>query len=173
MDGRQCGWRARKTINAFDAAVLRVAMRQLSLHTGIVDELFDYLRDLDLPTDHFAVFGSGPLIVRGWVKGTNDLDVICRGSAWEKACAGGIVSCDERYDVSLASHCSGRVTFGTSWGIGEFDVDELINTSELIDGLPFVRLEHVIEYKQVRSSPKDLLHLEQYKVATSAAKTRS
>ena len=75
------------------------------------------------------------------------------------------------HDVSLASHCNGRVTFGTSWGIGEFDVDELINTSELIDGLPFVRLEHVIEYKQVRSSPKDLVHLEQYKVATSAAKT--
>ena len=60
---------------------------------------------------------------------------------------------------------------GEQMDLPEIDVDELIDTSEIIDELPFVRLEHVIEYKQVRSSPKDLLHLEQYEVATSAAKT--
>ena len=97
------------------------------------------------------------------------MDVICRNTAWDKARNSGIVSYDERYDVSLASHCNGRVTFGTSWGIGEFDVDDLIDTAEIIDGLPFVRLQHVIEYKQIRSSPKDLLHLEQYRVANNAA----
>ena len=134
-----------------------------------VERLFDYLEELALPQGDYAIFGSGPLIVRGWVQGTNDLDVICRGSAWDKACETGVVSYDERYDVSLASHCNGRVTFGTSWGIGEFDVDQLIDTAEIIDGLPFVRLEHVITYKQVRSSPKDLLHLEQYRNATAAA----
>jgi len=45
------------------------------------------------------------------------------------------------------------------WGIGDFDVDELIDTAEMIDSLPFVRLEHVISYKKIRSSGKDLLHL--------------
>ena len=48
-----------------------------------------------------------------------------------------------------------------------FDHDDLIDTAELIDGLPFVRLEHVIDYKQVRASPKDLLHLEQYRIAAA------
>ena len=162
---------ALESMNTFDAAVVRVAMRRLDGQTNTVDQLFDYLRSLDLPTEHFAIFGSGPLIVRGWVQGTNDLDVICRGGAWEQVCRSGVVSHDERYDVSLASHCNGRVTFGTSWGIGEFDVDELIDTAEIIDDLPFVLLRHVVEYKRIRSSPKDLLHLEQYKAATTAANT--
>ncbi len=157
-------------LNAFDEAVVRLAMKQSKKPCTGVDALFDYVKTLGLSQRDYAIFGSGPLIVRGWVEGTNDLDVICRRSAWEKACDAGVVSYDERYDVSLASHCNGRVTFGTSWGIGDFDIDELIDTAEIIDGLPFVRLEHVIAYKQVRSSPKDLLHLEQYRAATAASK---
>lgn len=162
-----------KSVNAFDEAVVRIAMQRLQDETTDVEDLFDYLRALELPLEHYAVFGSGPLIARGWIQGTNDLDVICRAAAWDKACNRGIVSYDERYDVSLASHCNGRVTFGTSWGIGEFDVDELIDTAEIIDGLPFVLLRHVIEYKRIRSSPKDLLHLEQYRLAAASVNADS
>jgi len=151
--------------NVFDEAVLRRAMKKPREEPDTVEELFAYLRRMRLPDGDYAVFGSGPLIVRGWVSGTNDLDVICRGDAWAQACAGGKVSHDPRYDVRLASHCRGRLTFGTRWGIGNFDVDELIDTAELIHGLPFVRLRHVIAYKELRRSPKDLLHLEQYRQA--------
>jgi len=151
--------------NVFDAAVLRRAMKTPPAEPDTVGELFAYLRQLRLPDGEYAVFGSGPLIVRGWVSGSNDLDVICRGDAWSQACASGRVSHDARYGVELASHCRGRVTFGTRWGIGAFDVDALIDTAELINGLPFVRLQHVITYKELRASPKDLLHLEQYRRA--------
>ena len=92
--------------------------------------------------------------------------MICRQAAWDVACDNGTVSFDERYGVSLASHCGGRITFGTSWGIGNFDVEALIDTAEIIDSLPFVRVEHVVAYKQIRGSAKDLLHLEQYRSAT-------
>ena len=151
--------------NAFDEAVVRKAMKDPQTDPGKIDVLFDYLRSLDLPTSQFAIFGSGPLIVRGYIKGVNDLDVICRADAWSLACVSGKVSYDERYNTSLASHCNGRVTFGTAWGIGNFDVDELIDTADIIDGLPFVKLEHVVAYKRIRSSPKDQLHLEQYREA--------
>ncbi len=40
-----------------------------------------------------------------------------------------------------------------------FDIDHLIDTAEMIDGLPFVQLEHVIAYKQIAGRPKDLEHL--------------
>jgi len=129
------------------------------------DTLFHYVRDLHLPAGDYAIFGSGPMIVRGWISGANDLDIICRGEAWDIACSNGRVSNDEVHDVSLASHCNGRVTFGTQWAIGDFDIDELIDTAEVIDGLPFVQLQHVIAYKEIRRSPKDLVHLEQYRRA--------
>lgn len=153
-------------VNPFEKAVLRRALQNSMNDIPEFDALFNYLRDLHLPIGDFAIFGSGPMIVRGHISGANDLDVICRGEAWEIACSRGVVSYDERHDVSLASHCNGRVTFGTEWAIGDFDVDNLIDTAEIIDGLPFVQLRHVIEYKETRASAKDLVHLELYRQAT-------
>ena len=160
-----------QTLNVFDEAVVRVAMQRNDTVADRMEDLFEYIRKLGLPSREYAIFGSGPLIVRGWVQGTNDIDVVCRGAAWRSACDGGVVSYDERYDVSIASHCNGRVTFGTSWGIGDLDVDELIDTAETIAGLPFVRVEHVIAYKEIRGSAKDLLHLEQYRRAVAESET--
>ena len=157
--------------NVFDEAVVRIEMQRNNMLEVGMEDLFEYLRKLDLPSRDYAIFGSGPLIIRGWLHGTNDIDVICRDAAWQSACESGVVSYDERYDVSLASHCNGRLTFGTSWGIGNFDVDELIETAETIDGLRFVQVEHVITYKQIRCSAKDLLHLEQYRRAVAKSET--
>lgn len=152
-------------VNPFEKAILRRALRNSMKDIPEFDTLFNYLRDLRLPIGDFAIFGSGPMIVRGYISGANDLDVISRGKAWEIACSRGVISYDERHDVSLASHCNGRVTFGTEWAIGEFDVDNLIDTAEIIDGLPFVQLRHVVEYKEIRASAKDLVHLELYRQA--------
>ena len=153
-------------VNPFEKAVLRKALRNSMNDIPEFDALFQYVRDQRLPADDYAIFGSGPMIVRGYISGANDLDIICRGDAWEIACSRGVVSYDERHDVSLASHCNGRVTFGTEWAIGEFDVDDLIDAAEIIDGLPFVQLRHVIAYKEIRASAKDLVHLELCRQAT-------
>ena len=124
------------------------------------DGVFDLLRSIELPAGDFAVFGSGPLIVRGIIEVGNDLDVLARGAAWEKALESGELVYLPEHDVEVVSCFDGVVTIGTEWAIGEVDVDELIDTAEIIDGLPFVRLEHVIKYKQTAGRPKDLLHLQ-------------
>ena len=121
--------------------------------------IFDELRSLNLPDRDYAVFGSGPLAIRGVISGSNDLDVICRGDVWRDISSRGRLEYLPDYDVSVASFFDGRVTFGTSWGIGNFDVDELIDTAEKIESLRFVRLKHVVDYKTIRSSDKDLQHL--------------
>lgn len=121
--------------------------------------LSDLLRSLDLPAGDYAVFGSGPLIVRGIIEPTNDLDVISRGAAWSAAAElGDLVDLPE-HGVTVASLFGGAITVGTQWAIGEFDVDALIDTAEVIDGVPFVRLEHVVAYKRLAGRPKDLEHL--------------
>ena len=122
-------------------------------------ELFEYLRSLGLPEGEYAVFGSGPLIVRGIIDATNDLDVVSRGDAWERACElGELVSLAE-YDLDVVSFRDGAITIGTSWAYGDVDIDELIDTAEIIDGLPFARLEYVAAYKKIAGRPKDLEHL--------------
>ena len=121
--------------------------------------LFDSLRSLSLPYGEYAVFGSGPLIVRGIIDASNDLDVVCRGAAWERACALGEMVTLVEHDVEVASFLDGAITVGASWVYGDVDIDELIDTADVIDGLPFARLEYVMRYKRIAGRPKDLEHL--------------
>ncbi len=128
----------------------------------MIDEennLFAALRSLQLPAGDYAVFGSGPLIVRGIIEADNDLDVLSRGAAWARATELGELIYLPDHDVEVASFFGGAITIGTKWAIGDFDPDELIDSAEIIEGLPFVRLEYVIRYKTIAGRPKDLAHL--------------
>ncbi len=122
--------------------------------------IFDRLRNLNLSAGDFAIFGSGPLIVRGIIQASNDLDVLCRRQAWKTVQELGEPEYLSNYDVNILTMCDGQLTFGEKWGIGEFDTDELIDCAEEIDGLPFVRLKYVASYKRISKRPKDLEHLE-------------
>lgn len=124
-----------------------------------MSNLFSIVKSLQLSVGNYAVFGSGPLIIRGIIPLTNDLDIICRGAAWEQAKSIGELSYIEEQDVTVASINDGRISFGTSWGIGDFDVDQLIDSAEIIDGLPFVRLKHVVAYKSSSGREKDQRHI--------------
>ncbi len=123
-------------------------------------ELLQKVHQMQLPVGDFAVFGSGPLLVRGIIDQVGDIDIICRGDAWLKAgLIGESIYLDE-YDVDIVSIENGLITLGRSWAYGDFDVDELIDSAEQIEGLPFVRLRYVIEYKQIANRSKDREHLE-------------
>jgi hypothetical protein len=125
-----------------------------------LNSLFDLVKSLKLPEGDFAIFGSGPLIVREIVPASNDLDIICRGRAWDYIEGVGEPEHLTEYNVDIVTMFDGSLTFGNKWGIGTFDTDELIDNAEIIDGLPFVRLEYVAKYKKISKRPKDLQHLE-------------
>lgn len=123
-------------------------------------DLFAHVRALELPLGGYAVFGSGPLIVRGIIPLANDLDVVSRGPAWTQACALGTKALLKDHDVEVVSFLDGRITVGRSWAYGAPNIDDLIDSAEVIDNLPFVRLEHVVAYKEIAGRPKDIEHLE-------------
>jgi len=121
--------------------------------------ILEVVRNLNLPARDYAIFGSGPLLARGIIDDVNDIDIICRADAWQQAQElGELVYLDE-YEVHVVSIDNQRITIGTSWGIGDFNIDELIDTSDEINDLPFVRLRYVVEYKKIARRPKDLEHL--------------
>ena len=127
---------------------------------NLLVSLFDQLKGLNLPVGDFAIFGSGPLVVRGIIPASNDLDILCRRLAWKTVQEIGELEYLSDYDVTIVTMCDGRLTFGPEWGIGNFDINELIDSAEVIDGLPFVRLEHLACYKGIIKRPKDLEHLQ-------------
>lgn len=115
------------------------------------------LSALDLPRGDWALFGSGPLLVRGWVDDVGDLDVITRGAAWDKARSVGVI--DTLEDGSQIVSIGDGVTVGRGWKYGDLSVDEMIDTAESIDGIPCVGLDHIIAYKLIADRPKDRRHL--------------
>lgn len=117
------------------------------------------LTALELPAGDYALFGSGPLLARGWVSETSDLDVIARGAAWDRALQLGEMIHLAAYDVEVVQ-IGKHITVGKRWGIGDFNIDDLIDTAELIGAIPCVRLEHVAAYKRIANRAKDRRHLE-------------
>ena len=71
--------------------------------------LFDQLRQLNLPSRGYAVFGSGPLVIRGIIPLTHDLDVICQQEVWDIVSQIGSVEYLSEYDVSIVAMADGAL----------------------------------------------------------------
>jgi len=114
--------------------------------------LISRLLELELPPEDFAVFGSGPLMARGW-RESRDLDIVARGAAWEKAKKVGVQGFTADGAVK---YVVGPIEIFDSWAPGQWDVNGLIDGAEMIDGVRFASLADVIKWKQLMGRPKDL-----------------
>ena len=122
---------------------------------GRTGDLFGKLRALGLPTADYAVFGSGPLAVRDLLEEVHDLDVVARGAAWKQAKGlGGARTAPEGDPVVWLE--GGAIEIFGGW-LG-WDIDALIDNAEIIDGLPFARLEDVLAFKLSHGRPQDVAH---------------
>lgn len=129
-----------------------------------VHHLFQELKKLSLLQGEYAVFGSGPMWVRG-IRESNDLDVIACGTAWEWAKKNGKVLIKENSGLECVQFADGNIEVYHDWYPGKWDVDELIKTAERVDGIPFVRLEYVVDWKKKmgrEKDGKDLILIQEY-----------
>ena len=112
---------------------------------------------MELPPGSYAVFGSGPLAAHGLIEELGDLDVIVAEEAWDRVRALGTIA---MHGDDPVVELDNGLSFGRSWAYGDVDIEHLIEDAEMINGLPFVRLEAVVEYKRIAGRPKDLRHIE-------------
>ncbi|MAF20075.1 MAG: hypothetical protein CMI55_00125 [Parcubacteria group bacterium] len=124
-------------------------------------ELFNRLKQLNLPKGKYAVFGSAPMCIRG-LRECRDLDVIVtedlfneysKKEGWET----------KKTEKSVYLDNNG-IEFWKDWGPdwapeGQWDIQTLIDEAEIIDGLPIVRLKEVLKWKSVLRREKDLKDL--------------
>jgi hypothetical protein len=108
---------------------------------------------MDLPVGKYAILGSGPLAVRGLREG-RDLDLIVIPEVYE--------------DYKRKEEWIVRVAYGREFlanngieiwkdiGPGEWNIEELIQRAEIIDGFPFVNLIDFIRWKEQAGREKDL-----------------
>jgi hypothetical protein len=121
-------------------------------------ELFSKIRELNLPPGKYALFGSAPMGVRG-LKDCHDIDVIVTEDMWGtyRNRPEWIAKVGPRGDDYLEN---GEIELWKNWRPGEWEIQKLIDSAELIDGLPFVRLHDVLKWKRLNGREKDLKDIE-------------
>jgi len=122
-------------------------------------KLTDEIRELSLPKGSFAIFGSGPMAIRG-LKEPNDIDLIVTKDVYE------LLKNKHGWDEKIYNESEkhylrkGRIEAWNMWGPGNWDIPRLIETAELIDGLPYVTLDNVLAWKRRNGRPKDAADIE-------------
>ncbi len=119
-----------------------------------IDDLVLKLKSLNLPSSEYAVFGSGPMAIRD-LKEPGDLDVIVKQELWKHL--------ESKYGITKEPNylCVriGEIDFFESWS-PPYDIEKLINEADVIDGLRYVKLKTVYEWKKIRNKDKDKKDIE-------------
>ncbi|TXJ75184.1 hypothetical protein E2C11_24450 [Streptomyces lavendulae] len=113
------------------------------------------LRSLDLPTTDFVVTGSGPLLAHGLRKVVHDLDVVARGQAWQAVLHLGACEVPSSGCGGLVSLFGGRIEIFDRWLPGSPGPDQMIESAEWVQGIPFSPLREVLAWKERLGRQKD------------------
>jgi hypothetical protein len=126
----------------------------------LVRRLAMLVTELDLDRRDFVIFGSGPLLAHGLRCGIRDLDIVARGSAWQRVSEYGSPDTGSITGAPMALFWNGLIQFSQGWISDDWDADDLIGRAEGIQGWPFAPLTDVLAYKRMLLRPKDQLDIE-------------
>jgi len=114
------------------------------------------LKKFDLPSDQFAIFGSGPAGVRGLLsRKISDLDLIVTKALWEKLSSQYPTKKGKWRDrkIDLAKDIEVWEDLLSFYKPGE--AERMIKEADVIDGIRYVKLEAVVSLKKFLNRPKD------------------
>lgn len=120
------------------------------------NSLLEKVIKLKLPLGEYALFGSAPMFARGLRKEIHDVDIVVTKKLWEamQNAPGWRLETATSGDPVLRFE---ELELFGGWAPGKWDVDELIRTADMIDGLPFVTLKNVLQWKKAFGREKDLV----------------
>ena len=115
----------------------------------------DRLDALRLPRDQYAVFGSGPLAVRG-IRPAADLDIVVLPGLWADLAA----------RLPLAPKAGAprilveEIEIWPDWHPAAGPPAEIVATADVFDGYRFATLARVLAWKRALARPKDVTDVE-------------
>jgi len=121
-----------------------------------MEELFKKLKEMNLPKGKFAIFASGPMVIRK-LRESKKLEIIVTRDIFDEF--------RKKDDWSVKNElCEGlqkdNIEMYYEWGPGEWDIDKLVQEAETINDLPFVKLEEVLRWKKLYNREKDQKDIE-------------
>lgn len=135
--------------------------------------IVESVKSLDLKPGTYAVVGSGPLHVRK-LREAHDIDLIVTEEVYATLK-------DLGWKENLYPDNPGRpkalyngdFDASTSWSVGNYNPDpaDLIANTDVIDGVAFVKLSEVLQWKQACGRPKDVADVKLIKKYLSSKTT--
>jgi hypothetical protein len=119
-------------------------------------DIIKIVKDLNLPSGEFIVFGSGPMAVRG-IRPISDVDLFISESLYDDLID--LPNWSKRYWPEGGSYLvSGCIEADTNWNIGNYTITfkKLLDQADIIQGIPFAPLNEVIKWKRNCGRNKDL-----------------
>lgn len=118
-------------------------------------EIIARVKALHLPEGQYVVFGSCPIALAG-LREANDIDMLVSSQLLQDLAKQGWQQIDKgdqdkpfTYDVFEAHD---------SWNYASYNptLQQLLATAKVVEGIPFVSLQEVRQWKVVSGRPKDL-----------------
>jgi tRNA A-37 threonylcarbamoyl transferase component Bud32 len=110
------------------------------------------LKKLNFPLTDYAVFGSGPLAVHG-IRESRDIDIIVKPRLWKEI--------SKKYPLEKKDLIQiGNVEVYKNWMPWIKNSNKLIENADIIEGIKFVKLSKVSEWKKKYNREKDKIDLE-------------
>lgn len=118
--------------------------------------MFDDLKRVGLPVGNYLITGSGPLGAKG-IRQVNDIDIVVSRKLWDylESKYGGKIE-DGVKKIAIPKTRIEVLGEGSAYYGSEGDIQSRIEQAEIIDGMPFERLEKVSNIKSQLGRKKDL-----------------
>jgi hypothetical protein len=128
-----------------------------ALEKGLLSQMryLDELRSLDFPLDEYAIFGSGPLAIRG-IMANKKIDIVVSNEIWNRF---------SKENTGTNKVRRGHIEICKDWKPYFPDSSVLIGDSELIADFRYVKLPYVLEWKEqskVKKDREDVLLIKKY-----------
>ncbi|MCX8193761.1 MAG: hypothetical protein N3G19_00110 [Candidatus Pacearchaeota archaeon] len=119
----------------------------MSHFESLLNEVKEFVEKEGISYNDFAVFGSGPLAVRG-IRESRDIDIIIRPYIFKEL--------SKKYVVDSRGYiCQGNIEIAGDWEPWFKDINILIDDADIINGIRYVKLKYVLEWKKAFNREKD------------------
>lgn len=116
--------------------------------------IFDVVQSLKFPLDGYIVVGSGSMAARG-IREFKDIDIVAKKELWDRLKTEGWEECFFESRRYLRKGIV-EVFFDFKCGTYQPETDDLIAGAEMIQGVPFLKLDELVAFKRELGREKDI-----------------
>lgn len=125
-------------------------------------DIFEEVKKLNLPPGEYVIVGSGPMAARG-IRRYKDIDILVTKKFYKKLIKQGWKTVEiNGVNGKFVVLKNGKFEADKRLCIGDYkpDIEAVIKNAEVINGIPFMRLEELIKFKTALGREKDLKDIE-------------